>query len=297
MKYVARKRCTFPDTVTIFDNRIVPGQVHLALHLRPLCPGVSPTRLNPGERRRLWTRDMIRVLIEREFGVRYTPQGVGALLRRLGFSPQRPLVRAYEQDAERVERWKTQEYPAIRALATQQGATILFEDEAGVRTDYHAGTTWASIGRTPVVKGTGRRVSLNMISAVTPQGKLYFSFLDGAGNSVNFIAFCERLLADIEGKISLIVDGHSSHTSKATKKFVADQNGRLSLFFLPPYSPMLNPDEWVWKNVKHDNVGRLAARTKEEMRNGINKTVARLHENANIILGFFRDPDLAYICA
>ena len=93
------------------------------------------------------------------------------------------------------------------------------------------------------------------------------------------------------------MDGHSSHTSKATKKFVADQNGRLSLFFLPPYSPMLNPDEWVWKNVKHDNVGRLAARTKEEMRNGINKTVARLHENANIILGFFRDPDLAYICA
>jgi transposase len=245
----------------------------------------------------LWTRDMIRTLIEREFGVSYTPQGVGKLLARLGFSPQRPLVRAYEADPVRVERWKTQEYPAIRALATREGATILFGDEAGVRTDYHAGTTWAPTGRTPVVRGTGNRVSINMISAVTPRGKLYFSFLDGAGNSVNFIAFCEKLLGDIEGKIFLIVDGHSSHTSKATKNFVAAQGGRLSLFFLPPYSPMLNPDEWVWKNVKHDNVGRLAARTKEEMRNGINKAIARLHQNESIILGFFRDPDLAYIGA
>jgi transposase len=245
----------------------------------------------------LWTRDMIRILIEREFKVTYTPQGVGKLLARLGFSPQRPLVRAYEQDPARVARWKSEEYPAIRALAAKQGATILFGDEAGVRTDYHAGTTWAPVGRTPVVKGTGNRVSINMISAVTPRGRLYFSFLDGAGNSANFIAFLQKLLHDIDGKIFLIVDGHSSHTSKATKKFVADQDGRLSLFFLPPYSPMLNPDEWVWKNVKHDNVGRLAARTKEEMRSGINKAVTRLHETPSIILGFFRDPDLAYIGA
>lgn len=243
----------------------------------------------------LWTRDMVRVLIEREFGVTYTPQGIGKLLARLGFSPQRPLVRACAQDPERVERWKTQEYPAIRALAAEQGATILFADEAGVRTDYHAGTTWAPVGRTPIVEGTGNRVSINMLSAVTRRGKLYFSFVDGAGNSATFIAFLTDLLHDIAGKIFLIVDGHSSHISKATKAFVTNQDGRLSLFFLPPYSPTLNPDEWVWKNVKHDTAGRLAARTKKEMRNGITKAITRLQDTPDIVLGFFRDPDLAYI--
>jgi transposase len=243
----------------------------------------------------LWTRDMVRELIEREFGVTYTPQGVGQLLRRLGFSPQRPLVRAYEQDPERVARWKAEEYPRIRAQAAEQGASILFCDEAAVRTDYHAGTTWAPVGQTPVVKGTGNRQSVNMISAVTPRGRLYFSFLDGNGNSANFIAFLTKLLHDIDGQIFLIVDGHTSHKSAETKKFVATQNGRLTLFLLPPYSPELNPDEWVWKNIKHDRVGRLAARTKDEMRRGIEKAVERLMETPSIVKGFFRSPDLAYI--
>lgn len=245
----------------------------------------------------LWTRQMVGRLIEREFGVTYTPQGIGKLLSRLGFSPQRPLVRAYQQDPERVARWKAEEYPRIKALAGMAGATILFADEASVRTDYHAGTTWAPVGVTPVVRGTGARRSVNMISAVTPRGQLYFSFLDGAGNSENFIAFLTSLLHDIEGNLFVIVDGHSAHTAKATKKFVAEQQGRLSLFFLPPYSPELNPDEWVWKNIKHDRVGRLAARTKEEMRAGIDKAVKRLQETTSIVLGFFRDPDLSYIGA
>lgn len=243
----------------------------------------------------LWTRDMVRVLIEREFGVTYTPQGVGKLLARLGFSPQRPVVRAYEQDPDRVAKWKEQDYPRIRALAAREGATILFTDEAGVRTDYHAGTTWAPVGRTPVVRGTGKRRSVNMISAVTPRGKLYFKFLEGPGNSENFIGFLTDLLHDVPGKLFLILDGHSSHVSKATKQFVADHDDRLSLFFLPPYSPELNPDEWVWKNIKHDNAGRAAARTEQEMRTIIAKAVDRLHAMPEIIRGFFRSPDLAYI--
>jgi transposase len=245
----------------------------------------------------LWTREMVRVLIEREFGVRYTPQGVGRLLARLGFSPQRPLVRAYQQDPQRVREWKECEYPRIRALAAEEGATILFQDEAGVRTDYHTGTTWAPVGQTPVVRGTGARLSVNMISAVTPRGKLYFKVLEGSGNSANFIAFLTDLLHDIEGKLFIIVDGHPSHRSKAVKKFVEDHKDRLSLFFLPPYSPELNPDEWVWKSIKHDGVGRAAARTRDEMLQIINQRVERLKSAPELIAGFFRSPDLAYISA
>jgi transposase len=120
----------------------------------------------------LWTRAMVRELIRREFGVALSEVSVGRLLRSLGLSPQRPLYRAYQQNPEAVRRWKTEEYPSIPAAAKQAGATIYFADEAGVRSDYHAGTTWAPVGPTPVVATTGDRFGVNLISAVTARGKL-----------------------------------------------------------------------------------------------------------------------------
>jgi transposase len=245
----------------------------------------------------LWTRGIIRDLIEREFGVTYTLQGLGKLLSRLGLSPQRPLVRAYEQDPERVRRWKEEGYPAIRDEAARAGAAVFFADEAGVRTDYHSGTTWGEVGRTPIVKGTGNRKSVNMISAVSPRGKLYFKLLDGNTNAAAFTGFLEDMLHDIPGIIFLVVDGHGAHTAGVTKKFADKNKDRLRLFYLPPYSPELNPDEWVWKNIKHDHVGKMAARTLDEFHDGITKAVSRLLSFPEIILRFFADPDLAYINA
>src|SRR6187455_1763507 len=119
----------------------------------------------------LWTRRIVRDLIRQQFDVEMTPQGVGKLLHRLGLSPQRPLYRAYQQDPEAVRRWKEERFPAIRAQARREGAEVYFGDESGVRTDHHAGTTWAPVGQTPVVEVTGERTSVNMISAVSPGGR------------------------------------------------------------------------------------------------------------------------------
>ncbi|MEV6982582.1 IS630 family transposase [Sphaerisporangium sp. NPDC051017] len=243
----------------------------------------------------LWTREMVGELIKRRFGVEFTPQWVGKLLARLGLSPQRPLVRAYEQDPERVRQWKQVEYPKIRAQAISQGASIYFADEAGVRTDHHSGTTWAPIGQTPIVSGTGNRRSINMISTVNTRGKLHFSFVEGKLDSAAFIDYLKKLLHDVLGKIFLIVDGHPAHRSAQTKAFVKSTKGRLRLFFLPPYSPQLNPDEWVWKNIKHDHIGRMIVRSVEELRDGIEKAVTRLQKTPELVQAFFRDRDLLYI--
>jgi len=110
----------------------------------------------------LWTRAMVGDLVRREFGVRLSEVSVGRLLRQLGLSPQRPLYRAYQQNPEAVARWKAEEYPAIREQAAKAGATIYFADEAGVRSDDHAGTTWAPVGQTPVVATTGERFGVNL---------------------------------------------------------------------------------------------------------------------------------------
>jgi transposase len=243
----------------------------------------------------LWTRDMVRELIRREFGVEYTAQGVGKLLRRMGLSPQRPLTRAWEQDHEAVAHWKQVEYPKIHAEAQATGASILFGDEASIRTDFHSGTTWAPVGQTPVVTGTGNQKSVNMISAINTQGKLHFSLLDSTTTSATFIEFCQKLLHDVEGPVFLIVDGHAAHKSAATRQYVESTDGRLRIFLLPSYSPELNPDEWVWKNVKNDNVGKVAARTLDELRDGVQNAFTRLLAAPEVVRGFFRAPDLAYI--
>jgi transposase len=163
----------------------------------------------------------------------------------MGLSPQRSLHRAYQQNPEAVQRWKEQEFPAIRAAAKAEGATIYFADEAGIRSDYHAGTTWTPVGKTPVVRNTGARFSVNMLSAVSAQGALRFTVHEGTITAKVFIDFCRRLLHDTDGPVYVVVDGHPNHRAKATTEFVASTDGRLKLFFLPGYSPELNPDEWV----------------------------------------------------
>lgn len=243
----------------------------------------------------MWTRQLVRELISREFGVDYTLQAVGSILRGMGLSPQKPLVRAYQQNPEMVNRWKEEEYPAIRAAAKDAGGSIFFCDEASIRTDYHSGTTWAPVGQTPIVRGTGERKTVNMISAISTRGKLHFSFLDGNLNSTLFIDYLKKLMHDVQEPIFLIVDGYPSHKSKETLEFVKSTEGKLNIFFLPPYSPELNPDEWIWKSIKYDRVGKLASRSIVEMRAGIEQAVSRLQSAGKFVLGIFRDPDLAYI--
>jgi transposase len=241
----------------------------------------------------LWTREMIREVIRREFKVALSVVSAGRLLRKLGLSPQR----AYQQDPEAVQRWKKEAYPAIRAGAEAAGAVIYFADEAGVRSDYHAGTTWASVGQTPVVKNTGNRFSVNMISAVSAKGALRFAVYKGTTNAATFIDFCKRLLHDAAGPVYLVVDGHPAYRATATREFAASTGGRLRLVFLPGYSPELNPDEWVWKNDGHDRIGKIGVTSKADLKSKAIGALRRLQKRPGLVRAFFADPHLRYITA
>ena len=245
----------------------------------------------------LWTRKIVRELVAQRFGIEMTPQGVGKLLARLGLSPQRPVYRAYEQDPDAVTRWKTEQFPAIRAEAAKVGASIFFADEAAVRSDFHAGTTWAPVGQTPVVPATGARFSVGMISAIALTGELHFDLFTGTMNSTRFIEFCRQLLHDIPGIVFLIVDGVRYHHSRAVAEFVASTDGRLRIYKLPGYSPELNPDEWVWNNVKNTDLGRKTATRKSDFVEMARAALKRLKSLPETVRAFFGDPHLAYITA
>jgi len=257
--------------------------------------GGDPSRQTLGAA--LWTRALVGQLIKARFGVAYTPQGVGKLLRRLGLSPQRPLYRAWQANPDAVERWKREDYPAIARQAKADGAVVYFGDEASVRSDYHAGTTWAPVGQTPVVQTTGARFSVNMVSAVSAQGLLRFQLLDATMTAPKFVAFCRRLLHDADRPVVLIVDGHPTHKAKLVKDWVASTGGRFTLRVLPAYSPQLNPDEWVWHNVKAQRVGRATVGGPDQLKALALGALRRLQKLPHVVQGFFRDPSLAYILA
>jgi transposase len=249
----------------------------------------------------LWTREIVRQLIAARFGVALTVASVGRSLHGLGFSAQRPLYRAEQADPAAVARWKEVEYPAIAAAAKAAGGTVFFVDEAGVRSDYHAGTTWAPVGATPTVRATGARFALNMISAISAQGALRFAVFTGSFTAAGFIAFLQRLLHDAgqrgSGPVFCIVDGHPVHRAQAVDDFVRSTDGALRLYRLPAYSPQLNPDERVWNNVKHDGVAPAAPKGAEQMKAVVTARLRRLQRLPHIVRGFFADPELAYITA
>lgn len=243
----------------------------------------------------LWTRDLVADLVEQRFGAVFSAQWMGQLLRRIGLSPQRPKYRASEQDPRAVQAWRQEVYPAIREEAAQVGATVYFGDESGVAANFHAGTTWAPVGKTPIVEATGSKNRINMISAVEQRGRLHFSVFEGSFTQVEFIAFCRKLLADDGGKVFLVLDNSPVHHGGLVAEYVASTEGRLKLFFLPGYSPELNPDEWVWRDVKRDGLGKRAQRTSRYLYQRAGEALQWLADRPENVRRFFLDPHLAYL--
>lgn len=158
--------------------------------------------------------------------------------------------------------------------------------------DYH--TTWAPKWETPVVSTTGRRFSFNMISAVSPRSDFRFMIHEGTVDSDFFITFLKRLPIGASEPIFLIVDGHFIHKSASVGRFVSDQKGKLKLFFLPSYSPHLNPDEQVWAHVKR-KVSRKLVIDKADMKRLALGALRSIQKLPSMVNSFFRQPECQYI--
>ena len=245
----------------------------------------------------LWTRSMIAELIRRQFGIRLSLTSVGRLLHQLGFSCQKPLYRAYQRDSELVKQWKEQIFPQIQKRAKKEGATIYFQDESGIRSDFHSGTTWALKGRTPIIEATGARFGLNMMAAITPRGQMHFMIVQGTVQSDRICEFLKRLMHGRDHKVFLIWDGHPTHKSKKVKECIDSFNGRLEIFLLPSYSPDLNPIEQLWNHTKGNGVGRRVINGPDQLKTAVINKLRSLQKLPKKIASFFRHPDCEYILA
>lgn len=245
----------------------------------------------------LWTRGLVARLIKEQFGVNLSETSVGRLLRQLGFTCQKPLYRAYQQNPELVNEWKAKVYPQIQKRAKKERAIIYFEDESGIRSDFHSGKTWALKGRTPIIEATGARFGLNMIAAVSGLGHMKFMLIQGTITADQICEFLHRLMQDHGRKVFLIWDGHPTHRSKKVKECVKIYKGRLEIYTLPSYSPELNPTEQVWAHVKSNKVGRKTVFGPDQLKTLVIGALRSLQRLPDKVKSFFRHPDCSYTLA
>lgn len=242
----------------------------------------------------LWTREAVRDLIKAEFGIGLSVWTVGRYLKAWGFTPQKPIRRAFEQSPVEVQRWLNEIYPGIRAQALREKAEIYWGDETGLRSDHAAGRSYGRRGQTPVIRSSGKRFGCNMISAITNRGRLYFMVFGEEFNGPVFVRFLKRLLQQIRRKVFLILDGHPVHRSRIAKAWLATHERRLRVFFLPGYSPELNPDELLNQDVKTNAVGRKPPIDADELMANVRGFMHGRQRTPEVVRNYFRGRHVAY---
>jgi transposase len=243
----------------------------------------------------LWTRRIVAQLIEDKFGVRLSLASVGALLARLGLTPQKPLQRAYERDPEAIEAWKAEVYPKLAVRARKLDADIYFWDEAGFRADAVQGRTWGKRGHTPVIAVPGKRQTISAASAVNAKGAFWFATYQGGLNADLFVGMLKLLMRRRRRPLFLVLDNLASHRAKVVIEYVASTSGKLELHYLPGYAPELNPDELVWNYMKRTGTARRPLGAGQSLQDNIEADMLAIQHNPGLVRSFFRDPYVAYI--
>ncbi len=242
----------------------------------------------------LWSRAAVGALIARRCRVELAVRTVGKYLARWGFTAQKPIRRAYEQDPTAVRRWLRREYPAIVAQAKQARGVVVWGDETGLRSDDVRGRSYAPRGRTPVVRVCHKRAGLSLITAVTNRGKLRWMIVDGAVNAPAFIRFLRRLVRDARRKVFLILDRLKAHRARLTRDWLAAHRSEIEVHYLPPYSPELNPDEGVHADLKQAVPRKAPARSKQQLKRAAISHMRSLAKRPKRIRSIFQHRQFRY---
>jgi transposase len=242
----------------------------------------------------LWSREAVRALIRRRYGVRLAVRTTGKYLARWGFTAQKPLRRAYEQQPAAVRDWLHHEYPAIVARARQQRGVIFWGDETGLRADDVRGRSYAPRGKTPVVRPNQRRLGLGLISAVSNRGELRWKVLDGALKAPVLICFLQRLIKDAGRKVFLILDRLPVHRSAVVREWLVRHKAQIEVFYLPSYSPELNPDEGLNADLKQHITRKGPMRSKQALKQTAVSHMRRLAKSPAQVRSFFRQKSMRY---
>lgn len=244
----------------------------------------------------LWTRKSVLLLIKAKFDTILAERTIGNYLRDWGFTPQKALRKAYEQNEEAVKEWIEKEYPSIKAESKKTNAEILWADETGVRNDDQRSRGYSPRGITPVLSLNAKRFRINMISAVNNQGKVHFMIYQETMKADLLKKFLEKLHKDIGRKIIVILDNLRVHHAIAIKEWLAEKgmNKKIVLHYLPAYSPQLNPDEYLNNDLKGELNRRAPARSQKELEEKTKDSMECIQSNEKRVANYFKHPKIIY---
>jgi transposase len=242
----------------------------------------------------LWTRAAVQTLIACECGVEMPIRTVGEYLKRWGYTPQKPLKRAYEQDPKVVKAWLETQYPAIEQRAETENAEIAWGDESGLRSDAQVGRGYAPIGQTPEIHPSSQRVSVNYIASISNQGKVRFMLYTQKLTAQVFITFMERLIAKRSRKLMWIVDRHPVHRCDTVQQWLHEHRDQIQMHLLPSYSPQLNPTEYLNCDVKQGVHSKPPTRNLTQLKQRVRSHLHKLQKLPARIVKYFQHPFIAY---
>jgi transposase len=241
----------------------------------------------------LWTREAVRQLLRQRYGINISIWTVGRYLSHWGFTPQKSLRRAYEQDPKAVRRWLQEQYPAIQRQAAQENAEIHWLDEMGVRAQDQGGRSYGRRGHKPVIPGTGQRFGCNLISTITNQGHMRFTVFRGTFTAEVMIRFLRRLVRQAGKEIILIDDRHPVHQGHRVQAWIAKHAKAIREEPLPTYSPNLNPGEYLNQDVK-GTMRRQRPHDPKEMVGHLRSYLRSTQRRPDVVRNYFHHPDVRY---
>jgi transposase len=242
----------------------------------------------------LWTREAVKQLIKHDLDIDMPISTVGYYLQRWEFTSQVPIKRAYERSDAKVQQWLQEEYPLIQKLSKEENAQILWADETACVSLPSVIKGYAPKGKTPVMEHTAKRFKINMISSISNRGKLQFMLYEENMDANLFVTFLERLIQSNSQKIHLILDNLRVHHSKIVKAWVEEHKDKISLFYLPAYSPDLNPDEYLNNDFKRNVNKEKIPVTKEELKKNTESFMQMLSKNEIRVANYFKHPKISY---
>jgi transposase len=242
----------------------------------------------------LWTRFAVQQLIKQLWSIDMPIRTVGEYLKRWGFTPQKPLRKAYKQNPKAVKAWLKEEYPQIAKRAKKEQAQIHWGDETGLCNDSYHGRSYAPCGETPAIKLHPRCERVNLISSITNQGQVRFMVYKNKMNSQTLLKFMKRLIKDTDKKIFLILDNLKVHHSYIVKDWVKEHESEIEIFFLPSYSPELNPDEYLNCDLKQGVHSGIPARSKKQLKQKAIAHLRKLQKLPGRVIKYFNNPKIAY---
>ena len=242
----------------------------------------------------LWTLDILVDLLKKRFDLWVSDSTVALHLHQMNLSCQKPCYQAKGQDAQKVAAFINDKFKRIQKLAKNRSADIAVEDEAGIAIMTRSGRTWGEVGSPPKVVVSDQRGGYNALSIVTAKGDLIYAIEEKTIDGKRYIEFLQKILQGRRHPLIVIADNASYHRSKEVRDFVRAHRQKIRMFFLPTHSPKLNPDEQVWNEIKHRQLGKQPIKSKSDLNRRIHSALDFLQQQVKKVQSFFQLPDTRY---